>query len=333
MKKVLITVAFAVLLAGLAFSVVLNLVFVSSLFDTRYAERSHTYEKILLDGSGRQENGVAVVNLYGVISYSAAGESYGNMVEEFVDQLQYARRDKSTKAVVVRIDSPGGEVTASDVIYHAIQECDAVKPVVVYMDSMAASGGYYAAVGGRYLMANELTITGSIGVIIQTPNFKGLADKVGVSFLTVKSGAMKDMLNPMREVTPEEKAYVQALVDETYGKFLGIVAQKRDLDAEGLKASIADGRIISGQKAFEAGLIDGVGYFEDALKKAREFGKLDAKAPAYQVQSPVTLGHLLRILGQAPAGPAAKLKIELPGGLPELQAGRLYYMAPHLFVP
>jgi protease-4 len=333
MKKFLIVSAFAVLAAALIFSVLLNLAFVSSLFQGGYSDRSYTYEKILLDGSARAGDGVAVVNLYGVISYSSPGQSYGSMVEEFVDQMKYARNDKSTRAVVVRIDSPGGEVTASDVMYHAIQECDAVKPVVIYMDSMAASGGYYAAVGGRYLMANELTITGSIGVIIQTPNFKGLADKVGVGFLTIKSGAMKDMLNPMREVTPEEKAYVQALVDETYAKFLGIVADNRNLDAQGLKSTIADGRIISGQKAFEAGLIDGVGYFEDALAKAREFGKLEDNAPAYQVQSPVTLAHLFRILGKAPASSTAKLKIELPGGLPELQAGRLYYLAPHLFGP
>ena len=126
------------------------------------------------------------------------------------------------------IDSPGGEVTASDVIYNSVVKTRAKKPVVVYMDSLAASGGYYVACGGKYLMANETTITGSIGVIIQTLNYEQLFNKIGLASVVFKSGKFKDMLNGARPVTPEERDYVQSFVMKTYDKFLGIVARERN---------------------------------------------------------------------------------------------------------
>src|SRR4029079_19693247 len=174
--------------------------------------------------------------------------------------------------IVLEIDSPGGEVTASDVIYNSVVKARAKKPVVVYMDSLAASGGYYVACGGKYLMANETTITGSIGVIIQTLNYKQLFNKIGLASVVLSSGKFKDMLKGARPVSPEERDYVQSFVMKSYDKFLGIVARERNVPADGLRNTVADGRILSGKDALEDKLIDGLGQIEDAFAKARQLG-------------------------------------------------------------
>src|SRR5205823_1649862 len=166
--------------------------------------------------------------------------------------------DSRVKAIVLVIDSPGGEVTASDAIYSAVVKAGARKPVVVYMESLAASGGYYVSCGGKFLMASETTITGSIGVIIQTLNYEQLFNKVGLASVIFKSGKFKDMLNGARPITPEERELVQNFIMKTYDKFLGIVAKERNLSADLLRNTIADGRILSGKEAFENKLIDGL---------------------------------------------------------------------------
>ena len=177
------------------------------------------------------------------------------------------------RAVVLEVDSPGGEVTAADIIYNAVVKTRAKKPVVVYMDSLAASGGYYISCGGKYLMANETTITGSIGVIIQTLNYEQLFNKIGLASVVFKSGKFKDMLNGARPITPEERDYIQSFVMKTYDKFLGIVARERNLPAESLRNTVADGRILSGKDALEDKLIDGLGQIEDAFAKATSTGE------------------------------------------------------------
>lgn len=285
------------------------------------------YDKVRLSGSGG--NQVAVIPLYGVISYGMPGDAFASMVDDIVAKLKQAREDSQVKAIILRVDSPGGEVTASDVIYNEVVKTDAVKPVVVFMESVAASGGYYVAVGGRHLMANELSITGSIGVILQTYNMTGLSEKVGLDVLTIKSGKMKDILNPFRKVEPEEVEFVQELINETYGKFLGIVADERDLDAEELRDSVADGRILSGKRALDAGLIDSTGYFDDATSLARELAGIE-KASVVELQAPVNLGRLFRIFGSSMQ---SKNQIELRLGPESLQleSGKLYYLSPHLY--
>ena len=177
---------------------------------------------------------IAVITLRGLISTGVAG----NVGESMVDDLRWhsSRRATTTnvRAVVLEIDSPGGEVTASDMIYNAVVKTRAKKPVVVYMESLAASGGYYVSCGGKYLMANETSITGSIGVIIQTLNYEQLFNKIGLASVVFKSGKFKDMLNGARPITPEERDYVQSFVMKTYDKFLGIVAKERNLPADTL---------------------------------------------------------------------------------------------------
>src|SRR5205085_9122185 len=196
-----------------------------------------------------------------------------SMVDDMRAALQRARDDSRVKAIVLEVDSPGGEVTASDAIYSALVKVRAKKPVVVYMDSLAASGGYYVSCGGKFLMASDTTITGSIGVIIQTLNYEQLFNKIGLASVVFKSGKFKDMLNGARPITPEERELLKSFVMKTYDKFLGIVARERNLPADGLRNSVADGRILSGKDALENKLIDGTGQIEDAFAKAKELAR------------------------------------------------------------
>ena len=229
---------------------------------------------------------------------------------------------------MLEIDSPGGEVTASDEIYSAVVKTRARKPVVVYMDSLAASGGYYVSCGGKFLMANETTITGSIGVIIQTLNYEQLLNKVGLASVVFKSGKFKDMLNGARPITPEERELVQNFIMNTYDKFLGIVAKERNLPADLLRNTIADGRILSGKEALQHKLIDGLGELDDAFTKAKELANApDAKVVKYA--PPFSLSRFLRVFGES----ESKIELQLPKQLlPQLESGRAYFL-PSYYAP
>jgi len=325
MKKVIFICLTLFLLVALATSLVLNLY----LFGYGIKGSDNEFSEFHLDGS-RSLHGdrVAVIDIYGVIGYSMAGELYPSMVEDIQAKLKQAREDDAVKAVLLRIDSPGGEVTASDVIFHDVVKTNKTKPVIAYIDSVGASGAYYSAIGARHIMANELSITASIGVILETMNFQGLGDKVGVQSVIFKSGKMKDLLNPFRPVSPEERTYVQGLIDETYSKFVGLVAKQRHLDEATLRSGIADGRIISGKSAVQEHLIDSTGYFEDAMAKARKLGGLPGDAAVVELQAPMRLGRLLKFLGQAPVN---TVQVNLGPESVKLEAGKLYYISQHLF--
>ena len=224
---------------------------------------------------------------------------------------------------VLYVDSPGGEVTASDVIYNAVKNARAKKPVVIYMGSLAASGGYYISCGGSWLIANETTLTGSIGVIMETVNYKDLMGKIGVSPVVFKSGKFKDMMSGSRDMTDEEKTYIQNMVLETYGKFVKIVADERKLPEQGLRDGIADGRVISGKDALDDKLINQLGQIEDAFAKARELGNAPGAA-VVRYQPGFKLGKILQMLGQSEQ---SKIEINLAQKvLPPLESGRLYML-------
>jgi protease IV len=295
----------------------------------RLNEPMPRFREVVVERGGRTTGPkIALIPIRGVVS---AGRS-GNVGESMVDDLRYAleqaREDKDVRAIVLEIDSPGGEVTASDAIYNAVVRAREKKPVVVYMNSLAASGGYYIACGGKFLMASDTTITGSIGVIIQTLNYQELLGKIGLATIVFKSGEFKDMLSGSRPITPEEREYVQAFVMGTYEKFLGIVATERNLSAETLRTTVADGRILSGRDAYNHKLIDGLGQIEDAYAKAKELGNAP-EATVVKYGPPYTLGRFFRALGQTDR----TIEITLPKQLvPQLESGRAYYL-PGYYAP
>src|ERR1043165_5063373 len=322
------------LFVALCVSLFMNFVLMVAAFQrctvTREPEPIPRFREVLLQrGTQGSLDKIAVISMRGLISSSLPGNVSDSMVDDMRMALQQARDDSRVKAIVLVIDSPGGEVTASDAIYSAVVKARDRKPVVVYMESLAASGGYYVSCGGKYLMANETSITGSIGVIIQTLNYEQLLNKIGLAAVVFKSGKFKDMLNGARPITQEERDLVQSFVMKTYEKFLGVVAKERSLPAETLRNGIADGRILSGRDALENKLIDGLGQIEDAFAKAKELGRApDAKVVKYG--PPFNLGRFLRLLTQ---GGDTKIELSLPGQLtPQLQSGRAYFL-PSFYAP
>jgi len=280
-------------------------------------------------GEGTSDK-IVVIPMEGIIAFGMPGSLGDSMVEDLKLAFRQAAEDPTVKAVVMVVDSPGGEVTASDTIYHEVQKLAAQKPVVYYMQSIGASGAYYAACGANWIMCNETTFTGSIGVIISTLNYRELFGKVGLQSVVFKSGKFKDMLNGARELTPEESEYVQGLVMQSYAKFLGIVATARNLNPDALKAGPADGRILSGTDALQEKLVDQLGYVEDAYAKAQELGN-SPNAAVVRYERSFSLGRIFRLFGEASAT-TPKVEIDLMRGTPELKPGRQYFLPP-FFAP
>ena len=203
-------------------------------------------------GSGDK---IAVVELNGVITSS------GDVVRQF----KKYRENRSIKAILFRVDSPGGGVVASQEIYEEVKKTRSKgKPVVVSMGALAASGGYYVSCGANKIVANPGTLTGSIGVISQFMRYDSLLGKIGVSVNTIKSGKLKDAGNPFREMTKEDKAYFQRLMDNVHRQFISAVETERKME-HGSLISLADGRVFTGEEALSLGLVDTLGTYEDAI--------------------------------------------------------------------
>jgi len=206
--------------------------------------------------SGGSGDKIAIVEINDVIVSS----------EKTVEQIKRFREDKSIKAIIVRVNTPGGGVAASQEIYEEVKKTrESGKIIVVSMGSIAASGGYYIAVGSSLIIANPGTLTGSIGVIAQFISIKDLAEKLGISQTTIKSGSLKDAGSPFKTMNDSDKAYFQDVVDNSFGQFLDVVAKERKMDKETL-LQYANGRVFTGLQAKEYGLIDSLGTFEDAIR-------------------------------------------------------------------
>jgi protease-4 len=195
------------------------------------------------------------------------------------EELEKAAQDDRIKAVVLKINSPGGTVSAADVILHEIKGFKAKKgvPVVVCLQGLAASGGYYVAQAGDTIIAYPTCITGSIGVIAMKFNLQGLMDKVGVGEDVVKTGKWKDFWSPFRPATPQEKEMMQHIIDDFYREFVNVVAQGRKLSLKQALA-VADGRIFTASQARDLGLVDQLGYLDDAIELAKTKAGLDTGA-------------------------------------------------------
>jgi protease IV len=203
----------------------------------------------------RNNNTVAVLELVGPIMDT----------KELVTQLYEQAYDDTIKGIVLRIDSPGGAVAPSQEVYNAVKTLKERKPIVVSMGSVAASGGLFAALEASKIVANEGTITGSIGVIMQFPNLQGITEKLGINMITVKSGKLKDVGNPFRSMVEEEREFLETTIDSVHKDFINAVAKGRKIAIKRVE-EFADGRIITGEQAKELGLIDSFGGVHDAAR-------------------------------------------------------------------
>jgi len=214
------------------------------------------------------KEGVAVVNIYGTIEVASV-DFYGT--DCIIKRLKRISEDKRIKAVVLRINSPGGSVAASQEVYREVINLKKKgKKVVVSMGDVATSGGYYIASAADKILANDGSITGSIGVIFSLPNLEGLLNKTGVKFITIKSGKHKDIGSMMRGMTEEEKKIIQALIDDAFSQFLNVAIASGRLKLKDTE-TLADGRVWTGRQAASLGLIDEVGGLYEATALA---GKL-----------------------------------------------------------
>lgn len=218
---------------------------------------------------GYGDTKVVLIDLTGVIMRGRREQLFGyepDMVETILGQIRAATIDPEVKAILLEVDSPGGAVTPSDEIYAALEYFktkDEERLIMVFIRGLGASGAYYAAMAGDYIMAEPTAIVGSVGVIMQTLNMKGLGDKVGLSSVTIASGENKDMLNPFEEVNPRHVEMLQELVDGMQDRFASIVENSRGFE----NRDLLDGRVFSSPRALEENFIDGIGYLQDAIEK------------------------------------------------------------------
>jgi protease-4 len=259
---------------------------------------------------------IALIDVEGLLVNARTSSLFSdgdNPVSQFRERLDAAACDKRVKAVVLRINSPGGAVTASDIMYRDLCRFreETHKPVVACMMDVAASGGYYLAMAADRVYAHPTTVTGSIGVIMSLYNASGLFKLVGVSSEPIKSGPNKDIGNPGRPMTPQERAILQGMVGNFYEQFLKVVAKGRShcLTPERIR-TLADGRVYTGIEAKKLGLVDEVGYLEDALQAALDLACLkDAKVVAYDRCN----GYRGSIYAAAPRIPSQiNVKVDLP---------------------
>jgi protease-4 len=230
---------------------------------------------------------VALVELNDVI-YSST---------EIVRQFKKYRNNTSIKAIVFRVETPGGGVSASQEIYEEVKKTrDGGKPVVVSMGTVAASGGYYVSCGSSRIVANPGTLTGSIGVIFQFYHMNELLDKIGIDAATYKTGRYKDAGSPFRNPTEADKAYFDALLADVYDQFVGVVSAERGLERDAV-VRLADGRVFTGRQALDNGLVDTLGTLEDAIRIAGALGGIEGQPRVVKEQRRVSF--LEWMLGEA----------------------------------
>lgn len=244
-----------------------------------------------LDVSG--EDRIALIRVEGVILDA----------QQTVGDLKKYAESPSVKAIVLRIDSPGGGVVPSQEIYDAVKRIRSKhnKAVVASMGTVAASGGYYIAAATDRIMANPGTLTGSIGVIMELANFEGLLKKIGVESVVVKSGAHKDIGSPFRKMKDEDRLILQSVMDDVHSQFIEAVAEGRSLDV-GAVRMLADGRVFTGRQAKAANLIDELGDLDDAIKLAAEMGGIEGEPKVVEPRRRFSVRELLesRLFGSLP---------------------------------
>ena len=295
--------------------------------------RQQPLEEREVGGSGDAK--VLLVDLAGVITAEEREGAFGlrtseSSVARLEAELDKAAGDDEVRAVVVRVNSPGGTVTASDIIYERLMRFKAERrvPVLVQMMDVAASGGYYAALAGDEIIASPTSVTGSIGVIFTNISVAGLMDKLGVRDQTVASGAMKDIGSPLRTMTAAERAVLESLIGDMQARFVGLVRTRRPGLSEEMKTQMVDGRVFSADQALAGGLVDGIGYLEQTIERARLKAGL-SEATVIRYRRPDEVGYGLYSRLGAPPAAGTEVNI-LSLGEPLLPPGPrfLYLWAP-----
>jgi len=263
MRSLVLTVLAVLLLQG------------CTLVDIELQPRIRPLHEETVEGEGKAK--ILLMDVSGVLADETGSVVLGTppprvpIVARVREELQKAEDDDEVRALIVRINSPGGTITASDLIYREIEVFKTRRkvPVITIMMDVAASGGYYAALAGDTIMALPTTVTGSIGVVMLTVNAQGLMEKIGVAPLAIKSGAMKDAGSPFRPLTEPERAVFQSVIDQMYARFVSLIVRSRKMPEEKVRAA-ADGRIYTAEQAKALGLVDEIGYMDDAVAAARK---------------------------------------------------------------
>lgn len=307
-RWIALVVAAAVLVVSLLVNSVFSLFqsnFTASFEELMAADTSQFDERIIEQGSANSK--IAVLEVDGAIQDTGDASSLfgtaGYNHSQFMRQLEQVKDDNAVKAVVLKVNSPGGGVVESAEIYDKITEIqeETGKPFYVSMGAMAASGGYYIAAPADKIFVHRETLTGSIGVIMQSINYAELADRLGIDFVTIKSGPYKDIMSPSREMTEEEEALMQEMLNDSYEGFVDIIVEGRDMSEEEVRA-VADGRIMNGRQAVEANLADDFGYTEDVIEGIRtdfdlgnsqviEYGTSDSWGSLFAVKAQSFFGN------------------------------------------
>jgi protease IV len=271
------------------------------------------YDEEYVSGDGSDK--IAVVPVEGEIT--SADDTLGGTQptatpEGLADALRQAGEDTSVAAVVLEVNSPGGGVTASDEMHQSILDFkeNTGKPVVVSMGDTAASGGYYISTAANRIVANETTLTGSLGVIFQINNFAEAADKYGIKQVVIKSGKYKDIGNAFREMKPGEREIFQSIVDDSYSEFVDVISEGRDIPKDRVR-EIADGRVYSGSQAKELGLVDSFGGLDEASALAGKLAGTSDTTVVRYVQEPTLIETLMARL--APQEPQAEQIMDAAG--------------------
>jgi len=249
-------------------------------FSIPLVEKSQSLDETVISGKGRDK--ILLIDISGVLSTEEQGGAFSfrkeaSIVARIREELKKAATDKRIKGLILRVNSPGGTVTSSDIIYHEIKRFKEKKglPVIACIMELAASGGYYVSLASDAIIAHPTSVTGSIGVIALKFNAKGLMEKIGIEDETIKAGDKKDLWSPFRPSTEEERKIMQNMLDDFHGKFMDVVAEgRKKLTREQIKV-LADGRIYSAEQALKEKLIDGIGYLDDVIELVKKKAGVD----------------------------------------------------------
>lgn len=291
-------------------------------------------EQTVAPGRGFSPGKIAILEVEGMILNMKTGgfmQPTENELSRFTQELELAANDPDVKAVVLRVNSPGGTVTASDVMYQQVQRFKAKthKPVVASLQDVAASGAYYVSCASDKIVAHPTSVVGSIGVIFNTFNISGTLDKIGAKSEAIKSGPLKDMGSPFKDLDPQARAVMQGMVDEYYKRFVEIVTTNRPIrDSETTKL-ITDGRVFSGTRAAELGLVDRTGLLDDAIEEAKSMAKApEAKVVIYR--RPYGYSGSIYAGSSIPQPQANVMELKIPGLNDRLPSGFYYLWEPGL---